>query len=178
MLLWNSSLHTLAVGVFVVLGSAVWQPWHLYESSLIPAHSGRPRADGWLHCCLMPAGPPLFRRGTCEAGGWLETWSKWLNELLCMMEGLAGCTRRLEVQDVGFSYHQDKVYCWAERVRSCWFLWLMGFSIDVVYCLHFSGKGHKTNWAFYIALWNLTPLFWAICIIIIRKHHTSTQIKV
>lgn len=41
----------------------------------------------------------------------METRSKWLNELLCMMEGLAGCTRGLEVLGVGFSYHEDKVYC-------------------------------------------------------------------
>lgn len=39
----------------------------------------------------------------------MEIWSQWLNELLCMMERLAGCTRGLEVLDVGLTYHEGSL---------------------------------------------------------------------
>lgn len=107
--------------------SALWQPSCWWMIPLLP--------DAIASRTISPAllKPGLFGQRTCEVGGWMETWSQWLNELLCMMERLACCTRGLEVVDVGLAYHEDKVYCSTERVSSCWCIWLICFSIDVFY---------------------------------------------
>lgn len=73
----------------------------------------------------------LFGQGTCEVGRWMETWSQWLNTFLCMMERFTGGSRGLDVLDVDWLYHEDKVYCSAVRARSCWSIWLMCFSTDL-----------------------------------------------
>lgn len=82
--------------------------------------------------CLQDHFPSAPQAGAVWTGD--QAWSQWLNELLCMMESLAGCTRGLEVLDVGLAYHEEKVYCSAERVRSWWCFWLICFSIDMFYC--------------------------------------------
>lgn len=97
------------------------------------------------HFPIAPQAGVCLDRRTCSVGGWMETWSQWLNEPLCMMEGLAGRSRGLEVVDVRLAYPEDKVYCFTERARSCWCMWLICFSIELVCFL----------WCFTVILWVL-----------------------
>lgn len=51
-----------------LIGSAVWLPRHLYDSSLIPVHSGRPCVDGRFLCCLVPVPRGPFPKHSWSPG--------------------------------------------------------------------------------------------------------------
>lgn len=144
--LWNQTprSHIKDIDVFVVLGLAVWKPRHLFDSSLIPVHSGSTGVDGWsLSMMLYPPGPfPEYSliRSCLDRGParWENERSQRLNELLYVMESLDGWVS-------GFTLPQSLVF--SRKTEKLLMFLIMFFKF---YCFHkrFAGKLAKIrlNW--------------------------------
>lgn len=120
------SLYSRDMGVFVALGSAVWQPWHLYDSSLIPVHS-------LVALVLMDDSSAAWCHGFHDHfPSASQARAIWIGDLqVRRMYGDLACWLHQMVKGSRCGIILPWGQSLLDRVRSCWCIWLIYFSTDM-----------------------------------------------